>query len=77
MTATDGIKLAIYGFNKEFGRPPSKDELLRCLLTSGIQIGGKTLSSRLSEMRRKGMLRKRQNILTNKAIKRQRRFSSL
>ena len=77
MTATDGIKLAIYGFNKEFGRPPSKDELLRCLLTSGIQIDGKTLSSRLSEMRRKGMLRKRQNILTSTAIKRLRRSFSL
>jgi len=77
ITATSAIKLTIYGFNKEIGRPPSKDELLRCLLTSGIQIDEKTLNSRLSEMRRNGILRKGQNILTNKAVKELRKLFSL
>ncbi|MEM4544338.1 MAG: hypothetical protein QXE61_04500 [Nitrososphaerota archaeon] len=71
ITLTDGIKLVIYGFASEIGRPPNNSELHSSLLVSGFQIDKKTLNVRLSEMRRDGILRKkcRLLILTEKATK--------
>lgn len=69
VTLKDGIKLVIYGFTSEVGRPPNNNELHESLLVSGFQIDKKTLSVRLSEMRRNGVLRKGCNILTREAVK--------
>jgi hypothetical protein len=70
LTSAQAICLALDGFSKEFARDPSRDEIARCMSVSGQGLGYTSVSSRLAELRRQGLVAKGKLALTTKGRKR-------
>lgn len=68
-TNSDAICLVLYGFGREFLRPPSFNEVLESLRASGFSLTQKILSSRLYELRKKGWVRQDELALTSSGRK--------
>lgn len=56
----DAICVMLYGFGKELGRAPTFNELLQSLRASGFPLTPEILSVRLSELRTKGRVRRKE-----------------
>ena len=65
----DAICLVLLGFAKEVGSPPTLEQLESSLALSAYTPTRQTISSRLSELRKEGFVRKDHNALTDRGSK--------
>ena len=63
-TAKEAISLVLYGFALQYGREPSRGELIESLALSGYPVARQVLNSRLYELRRDKLVRKASLSLT-------------